>query len=163
MIAYLIAIATCCLDIAGAALLHEYILSLLLCWYLVMLTKPTVMVSRFVIANRIEPSVNLLVTILVLLSLEHFMIWGYCFLDLIYLIPLTGVGLYLQQRMHTFILIPSALLCVGLCVYIFGIEWYILDKEPTRYYTIMKLGINSSLIIIMSLIVYRQGRLGNRF
>jgi hypothetical protein len=148
MIAYLIAIATCCVDIASAALLHDYILNLLLCWYLVMLTKP---------------SVNLLVTILALLSLEHFIIWGYCFLDLLYLIPLTGVGLYLQHRMHTFVLMPSVLLCGGLCIYIFGIEWYILDKEPTRYYTIMKFGINSSLIIIMSLIVYRQGRLGNRF
>lgn len=136
-------------DITFFTIIHNPVTQTLLWFHLIILLQP-------------ERSALSIWYLWPLLVAESFIFWGIPGIELIYLIPITLLGIFLKSRMHQSIVIPFTLACLCLVIQYGIIEWGIFGLSPLKDYTIRKIFINLGIVLGMSLKTYWRGNLGNR-
>jgi len=135
---FLVLLGCFCLDIYSYLLLgYQPIMSLL---------------ALFTIAIAHKQPRWRIVALLLALSIESFFFIGYAGLNLMYLIPLLIVASKLRHAFWEPLICSLLALGVALFSQQVILEYYLLDIYTTSSFTILKIGINIILVILLSMI-----------
>lgn len=136
-------------DITLATLMQHPLTEMLTWFYILLLV-------------RHDTTVSTLTYLWPLLTIQSFMFWGIPGLELLYLIPVTAIGLFLKPRLHESIIVPLLLASLCMSIHYVFIDWCLFGLSPLKDYTIRKIFINLGIVMCMSLKIYWRGTLGSR-
>ena len=137
------------LDIFCCAFFEQWLVYALLCFYVFLLSQ----------SNK---SIAAHLATIVVLSLEAFVHYGHVGIQLLYLIPLTFLGILIQRSFYVAWLHPYLLLVIGLLAQALVVEAYLLRLETPIFYTMKIISVNIVLMIGISLTCKFIGNQGNR-